>query len=59
MPAPEYLIEFVANGRFVKVTAMDPETGIEAILVGSRRDSRALLTREAVKKLEFILAKQK
>lgn len=60
MPATEndYILEFIPNGRFVKVTAIDPETGLEAVLVGSRRDSRELLTREAVRKLEYILQKQ-
>lgn len=56
--ASEYLIEFIPQGRYVKVTAVDPVTGTEAIIVGDASQPQSILERTAVQKLEFILAKQ-
>ena len=55
MTETNYLIEFIPNGRYVKVTAIDPATGGEAVLVGDARQSRERLARLAVQKLEFVL----
>lgn len=52
-----YIIEFIPQGRFVKVTAVDPATGTEAVLVGDARESQAVLTKNAINKLEYILKK--
>ena len=54
----EYIIEFIPQGRYVKVTAVDPVTGREAVMVGDAAQSRETLTRLAVQKLEFLLNKQ-
>lgn len=54
----EYILEFIPQGRYVKVTAVDPVTGTEAVIVGDAKESELVLTRTAVKKLEFILNKQ-
>lgn len=56
---PEYILEFIPQGRFVRVTAVDPETGTEAVIVGDPRETQQTLSRAAVKKLEFLLNKQK
>ena len=53
----EYIIEFIVHGRAVKVTAVDPVTGTEAVIMADAAQPRALLTKEAVKKLEYILKK--
>ena len=53
----EYIIEFIVHGRAVKVTAVDPTTGTEAVLVGDIHQPREILSKEAVKKLEYILKK--
>lgn len=53
----EYLIEFIPQGRFVKVTAVDPVTGTEAVIVGDSRESQAVLSKNAVNKLEYMLKK--
>ena len=53
-----YIIEFITQGRFVKVTAVDPQTGIEASIVGDARENETVLTRHAVRKLEYVLSKQ-
>ena len=50
-----YIIEFKPQGRYVKVTAVDPATGIEAVIVGDARESQQVLERNAVQKLEFLL----
>ncbi len=55
MPDANYLLEFIPNGRYVKVTAIDPATGIEAVLVGDARQTRAHLAKLAVQKLEHLL----
>lgn len=56
-PRNNYIIEFITQGRYVKVTAVDPVSGLEATIVGDPRQGRELLTQTAVKKLEFLLNK--
>ena len=53
----EYLIEFVTQGAYVRVAALDPVTNTEAVLVGDASATRQELTRLAVQKLEYVLAK--
>ena len=53
----EYILEFIVHGRAVKVTAVDPVTGTEAIIMGDAAQPRELLTKEAIKKLEYIMKK--
>lgn len=57
MAGNEYIIEFQPNGRYVKVTAIDPITGIEAVIVGDARESPKVLQQNAVNKLIFLLKK--
>lgn len=52
-----YLIEFIQVGNAVKVSAVDPKTGLEVSIVGSPLMSRDQLSRAAVQKLEYRLAK--
>jgi len=51
----EVLFEFVPQGRFVKVTALDPVTKTEVSVVGDRGSSPETLKRVAVNKLRFVL----
>ncbi len=53
-----YIIEFVRVGRQVKVTACDPETGMEAVIVGPTNASKKHLTDTAVRKLQYQLQKE-
>jgi hypothetical protein len=55
--ADNYIIEFTQIGTSVKVTAIDPRTLTEVSIVGGAGYSREFLTRQAVKKLEYVLAK--
>ena len=54
MPA-NYIIEMIPQGRYVRVTAVDPVTGTEAVMVGDASQSPKVLERLAVQKLEFLL----
>ena len=59
MPAGgEIFIEFVIQGNFVKATAIDPETGQEASIIGPASAPRALLVDNARKKLEYVKSKR-
>jgi hypothetical protein len=55
----EVLIEFVVQGAYVRVAAIDAETGTEAVAVGAASASKEELTRLAVRKLEYVLAKKR
>jgi hypothetical protein len=58
-PKPsEILVEFVAIGNSVKVTAVDPATGLEAIIVGPAGAARNALADAARRKLEFLKSKK-
>jgi hypothetical protein len=54
----EILVEFVAIGNSVKVTAVDPATGLEAVIVGPAGAARNALAEAARRKLEFLKAKK-
>jgi len=51
-----FLIEFVRMGNVTKVSAIDPETGIEVSIMGPTNAGEAILTRNAVAKLTRRLA---
>ena len=53
-----YIIEFHRVGNAVKVTAMDPATLTEVSIVGALGVGDTELTRLAVRKLEYVLAKR-
>ena len=53
----EYLIEFIAHGHSVKVTAVDPATGREVSIVGALGAGREELAQLAVRKLNYVLNK--
>ncbi len=56
--ADNYIIEFTQIGASVKVTAIDPRTLTEVSIVGGAQYSQEFLTRQVVKKLEYVLAKR-
>ena len=51
------LIEYIKQGAYVKVCAVDPVTTVEVALVGDPTAGADRLGREAVKKLEYVLRK--
>lgn len=55
----EVLLEFHHVGDYVKVSAIDAASNVEASIVGSPRTSQHQLTRIAVQKLEYVLNKMR
>jgi len=53
----EILVEFVALGNSVKVTAIDPATGLEAVVVGPANAPRNALADAARRKLDYLKKK--
>lgn len=54
-----YIIEFISIGHSVKATAFDPVTLTEAVVIGSRKTTRKQLAELAIRKLNYVLNKQK
>ncbi len=55
----EVLLEFTRIGNSVKVAAVDPVTTVEVSIVGPASAPRLRLERAAVRKLRYILGKQR
>lgn len=53
-----YIIEYVTHGNSVKVTAIDPETGIEACIIGAAGAAPSDLAQLAIRKLHYVLEKK-
>ncbi len=58
-PKREVLIEIIQLGGSVKVSAIDPVTGIEVSIVGPPSAGEETLKRTAVNKLIYVLAKRR
>ena len=54
----EVLYEMIPNGRFLKVTAVDPVSLVEVSIVASPNTPLAVLKRTARQKLEYVLEKK-
>ncbi len=56
----EVLIElFYTSNRFVKVVAIDPDTGTEVVMVGDKNQGEVVLKHLAARKLHYVLNKNK
>ncbi len=53
----EILFEYVRNGAYVKVTAIEPETKIEASVVVPASLSQEQMKLQALSKLRYVLKK--
>jgi hypothetical protein len=53
-----YIIEFQRVGSAVKVTAVDPQSGVEVSIVGDARAGEAVLSRAALQKLRYVLERR-
>ena len=53
----EYLLEYVRIGNQVKVTACDPETGLEVSIMGPANASKHDLSELAIRKLLYVMKK--
>ena len=54
----EVLLEVQRLGNYVKVTAVDPVTLTEVSIMGPPSCGREILTRGAIRKLDYMLAKR-
>ena len=54
----EIYVEFVALGNSVKVTAIDPDSGIEASVVCPASAAQHAMAEAARRKLEYVLRKK-
>jgi hypothetical protein len=54
----ELFVEFVMIGNTVKATAIDPDTGLEASIVGPASAPRSILAENARRKLEYLKSKK-
>jgi hypothetical protein len=50
----EIYVEFIVQGAYVKATAIDGATGLEASVVGLATAARAALSAAAVRKLDYV-----
>ena len=57
-PGREIFVEFVILGNSVKATAIDPESGLEASVVGPASAPRAVMAEAARKKLDYVAKKK-
>lgn len=57
MTAREVLFEMRRVGAYVKVSALDAETGTEVSIVGNPAAGEAMLKLTARRKLEYVMAK--
>ncbi len=55
----EILFEFRQIGDYVKVSAVDPVTNTEVSIVGSARTSKATLQASALRKLRYVIEKNR
>jgi hypothetical protein len=53
------IIEFIRVGAYVKVSAVDPVSRVEASIVGDPASGEAILKRTAIRKLKYVLEKNK
>ena len=54
----EIYVEFVILGNTVKATAIDPETGEEASVIGPANAAQSTMAQAARRKLEYVLKKK-
>jgi hypothetical protein len=54
----EIFIEFVVQRNVVKVTAIDPVSGLEASIVGPASAPQSVLAEQARRKLEYVARKK-
>ena len=53
----DVLFQFIPQGNYVKVIAVDPITNTEIIMVGDRRSGKPTLERIAIQKLRYVIKK--
>ena len=59
MPKDGIIIETLALGNSLKVTAIDTVTGVEASVVADKRTTELARQQLAIRKLEYVLKKHR
>jgi len=54
----EVLFEFKRVGNILRVTAIDPKTGTEVVMIADPRYSEITIKRMAARKLAYVMAKK-
>ena len=54
----EIFVEFVILGNSLKATAIDPQTGLEATVIGPANAPQSAMAQAARRKLEFLKNKK-
>lgn len=54
----DFLLEFRRMGQYMKVIAIDAQTGTEASIMGPANTSQSELSRLAVQKLRYVLKRR-
>lgn len=57
-PGREIYVEFIVQGAYVKATAIDGASGVEASIVGPATAPRASLAEAARRKLDYLQKKK-
>ena len=52
------IFEMVASGRYVKVSAVDTQTGVEVSIVGDPRRGERGLRQAALRKLRYVMKRK-
>ena len=55
----EVLFEFVRVGRYLRVNAIDPRTGIEVAMIADPRHGKTIIKRLAARKLAYVSSKKR
>ena len=55
---PEVLFQIIRVGKSLRVNAIDPTTGTEVIMVAPANTTRALIKKNAARKLAYVIAKR-
>ena len=55
----EILIEFIQQGGYIKVSAVDAKTGLEVSIVGDPKQSQQALEAAAVRKLHYVRTRRR
>jgi hypothetical protein len=56
---PEVLFEFQPRGRYLRVTAIDPRSGVEVVSICDAKYSQTMIKRLATRKLKYVLRKRR
>ena len=56
----EYIIEKIIVGQYIKFTAIDPDTGLEASFIGpAKNHNESYMTSMAIKKIHYVMSQEK